>query len=465
MFDDPEGSAWEQWACGYVRVSTDAQAEEGYSIDAQIEYIKNQAALVEPRPGKLKLYVDGGFSGSNINRPAMKKLIEDAQGEKVTHVIVYKLDRLSRSQKDTLYLIEDVFNLHNISFVSIKESLDTSSPLGRLMIGILSAFAQLERENIRERTRMGMLERVKKGFWPGGGRIPFGYDYNAEQGVLVPNKDAGTVRLIYDLYLQGYAIYRIAQMVGLKYERLAHQILNRKSNCGYIVYNGVEYKGRHEPLIDEKIYERAMQLQRERSANHVPSSSQYLLSGLIRCGRCGAKVRYQKWGNKGARLVCYSQQNTHKHLIKDAACTQEKLWAGDVEDAVLRALFSFQIRRDDRHIGGEAEATVLDVLEAQRATAVKKLRRLYDLYAEAVDDVLLTSIEAAKKEMRNLQAQLDAEMRQQVVTQRNVELRNAITDLRSNWDLLTEQEKKSLMNDLVDIVIIDGEEVHVKFNV
>ena len=88
--------------------------------------------------------------------------------------------------------------------------MDTSTPLGRLMLGILSAFAQLERENIKERTQMGMLERIKEGYWMGGGRIPFGYDYDKAKGILVPNKDAATVRKIYELYIEGKSAQTIA---------------------------------------------------------------------------------------------------------------------------------------------------------------------------------------------------------------------------------------------------------------
>ena len=172
----------------YIRVSTDFQAEEGYSIDAQKEQLT--AYCVSKSIKNYEYYIDGGWSGSNIERPEIQRLIKDVKEDKISHVIVYKLDRLSRSQKDTLYLIEDVFNPHGVDFVSLNESMDTSTPMGRLMLGILSAFAQLERENIRLRTRMGMKERVKAGLWMGGGRVPFGYDYDKEKGILVPNKDA-----------------------------------------------------------------------------------------------------------------------------------------------------------------------------------------------------------------------------------------------------------------------------------
>ena len=156
----------------YIRVSTDAQREEGYSIDAQKEALT--AYCISKQISNYEYYIDGGFTGSNLNRPEMQRMIEDAESGRLSHVVVYKLDRLSRSQKDTLYLIEDVLNPHQVAFVSLNESMDTGTPMGRLMLGILSAFAQLERENIRERTRMGMRERVRAGYWMGGGKIPSG---------------------------------------------------------------------------------------------------------------------------------------------------------------------------------------------------------------------------------------------------------------------------------------------------
>ena len=160
----------------YIRVSTDAQAEEGYSIEAQKEQLG--AYCISKGIKNYEYYIDGGRSGSNIERPEIQRLIKEAKEHKISHCIVFKLDRLSRSQKDTLYIIEDVFIPNDVSFVSLNETLDTSTPMGKLMIGILSAFAQLERENIRLRTRMGMKERIKAGYWMGGGRVPFGYDYD-----------------------------------------------------------------------------------------------------------------------------------------------------------------------------------------------------------------------------------------------------------------------------------------------
>ena len=120
----------------YIRVSTEAQAEEGYSIGAQQERLEAYCRAMGWK--NYQLYTDPGFSGSNLNRPQMQRLIADVQAGKVSAVVVYKLDRLSRSQKDTLYLIEDIFIPHNAAFVSLNENIDTGTPYGRAVIWILS---------------------------------------------------------------------------------------------------------------------------------------------------------------------------------------------------------------------------------------------------------------------------------------------------------------------------------------
>ena len=143
----------------YVRVSTTSQVDEGYSIDEQKAKLTSYCEIKDWNI--YDIYTDGGFSGSNTERPALEQLIRDAKRKLFDTVLVYKLDRLSRSQKDTLYLIEDVFLENDIEFVSLLENFDTSTPFGKAMIGLLSVFAQLEREQIKERMQLGKLGRAK----------------------------------------------------------------------------------------------------------------------------------------------------------------------------------------------------------------------------------------------------------------------------------------------------------------
>lgn len=446
----------------YIRVSTDAQAEEGYSIDAQKEMLI--AFCKTKRIDSYELYIDGGFTGSNIERPEMQRLVEDVKKGLYNIVIVYKLDRLSRSQKDTLYLIEDVFNLHNVEFVSLNENLDTSTPMGRAMLGIMSAFAQLEREQIRERTRMGMLERVKTGLWMGGGRIPFGYDYSKEKGILVKNNDSATVVKIYDLYLQGYSMQSIANIVGLKYDRLVMQIILRKTNYGVIEYNGQIYPGQHEPLITKETYDKTIEMVNAR-AKRQTTQSNHLLTGLIVCGKCGAKIRYQKWNKNGdCKLVCYSQQKSKRYLIKDPDCNNKKVWAKEIEEIVIKTLLDMSWQGMINNEPSEIKASPLELLFEQQKQLSNKLKRLYNLYGDNGDDELLETIELIKKDLKKINEQITDENEKGKLTTKLAQTQNLLQDLSTTWEYMTIREKKSVLNNIIDKIVLTDNNVEVYYN-
>lgn len=445
----------------YVRVSTDAQFEEGYSVDAQKEQLS--AYCISKGMKNYEFYIDGGWSGSNIERPEMERLIKDVKEGLVSHVIVYKLDRLSRSQKDTLYLIEDVFLPNNVAFVSLTESLDTSTPMGRAMIGILAAFAQLERENIRMRTRMGMKERVKNGYWMGGGRIPFGYDYDREQGVLVPNEDANKVRSIYDLYIKGYSPQNIANTLGLKYDRLVVQVLKRKINYGIIEYNGVEYNSRHEAIIDKETYDKAMALMADRSITRT-ATSEHLLTGLVYCGKCGAKMSYKRWGGDLYKFFCYSQQTSKKYLIKDPNCDQARLDTKVVEDFVIQKLFKLKEERKE-YTEKKTNSSVLELLTYQKEEYEKKIKKLYNLYSEAADDLLLETIDENKKALTKINRRIKAETEQQKSTKSQMTIGSMINDLEEQWSFMTQKEKQTIVRTLVNRITLTDSKVNLELKI
>jgi site-specific DNA recombinase len=448
----------------YIRVSTDFQAEEGYSIDAQKEQLS--AYCISKGIKNYAFYIDGGWSGSNIDRPEMQKLIKDIKEDKISHVIVYKLDRLSRSQKDTLYLIEDVFNPHGVDFVSLNESMDTSTPMGRLMLGILSAFAQLERENIRLRTRMGMRERVKSGLWMGGGRIPFGYDYDKEKGILIPNKDAEKVRQVYKLYIEGKSPQDIANLLGLKYDKLAIQILTRKSNYGIIEYNGEEYQGKHEPIISKETYDIAMKCMLDRSRVRS-NTSEYLLTGLMYCGKCGAKMRYQKWGKHGSKIVCYSQQSSKPYLVKDPNCDQDKIWSDEVDDVVIKAILQFA----DNYQSSKTESLVPEdttsLLYKQQKELNSKLKKLYNIYAGTNDDddSLISTINDLKKQLKVVNDRIKLDTQNSIIYTRRKERAQILSTVNELWETMDFKQKKNVVRKLVNKVEITGKNIHIDFSI
>ena len=447
----------------YIRVSTDYQAEEGYSIDAQKEQLS--AYCISKNIKDYEFYIDGGWSGSNINRPEIQRLIKDVKDDRISHVIVYKLDRLSRSQKDTLYLIEDVFNPHNVDFISLNESMDTSTPMGKLMLGILSAFAQLERENIRMRTRMGMKERVKSGLWMGGGRVPFGYDYDSTKGILVQNKDAEKVKQIYKLYIEGKAPQEIAIMLGLKYDKLVSQILTRKSNYGIIEYNGEEYQGKHEPIVSKETYDIAMRCMLDRKTTRS-NNSEHLLTGLVYCGQCGAKMRYQKWGNKGSKFVCYSQQKSKPYLVKDPNCTQSKIWANEVEDIVINAMMEFADNYSSNNAESVIEVNPLEILVQQQNELNKKLKKLYIMYAGGDDnDILLDTINDLKKQISDINNKIEMERNDIIINEKRKEKTEIFSTLQNLWDVITPLQKKTIVRKLINKIEITDNHVHIDFSI
>lgn len=444
----------------YIRVSTDAQREEGYSIEAQTELLT--AYCVSREIKERALYIDGGFSGANIQRPEMKRLIDDINKGEIDCVIVYKLDRLSRSQKDTLYLIEDVLNPHGVGFVSLKENMDTSTPMGRAMLGIMSAFAQLERETIKERTDMGKRERVKSGLWPGGGKIPFGYDYDKENGILTPNEDAETVKRIYSLYLQGFSTLKIARLTGLRYERLALQILKRKTYTGVIVYNGAEYKGKHIPIVSDDVFA-AVQNELERRKRQGVKSAKCLLAGMIVCGVCGAKMRYQKWSKGRYKIYCYSRDNSKKHLHKGIDCTNGAVWASELEKTVLCDLFSLKYKTSSENT---ESVDMIQMLSERQDDAEKRLSRLYRLYSAsyAEDEILLCEIEKVKRELNEISHKLSEERKSRSLSRSNAEKRKRLATLEGVWDTMTCEEQRAVLSELIEKIVITNEKIDIYYS-
>lgn len=441
----------------YVRVSTDVQVD-GYSIEAQIEslenYVKSQGWM------DYKVYTDPGFSGKDLDRPAIKQLIQDCEDGKIDTVLVFKLDRLSRSQKDTLFLIEEVFNANDVGFISIRERFDTTSPFGKAMIGVLSVFAQLERETILERTRIGLKKRAEDGYWRGGGKTPFAYDYDKETGLLVINK---TRKVIFDLMktlrLQGYSYAELEKITG--YDQAWIQgILSSKTNLGKIPYKGELYDGRHEAVITEEEYEQLQQIERQRSRNQ--HASHYLLSGKIYCGNCGAKYRYQKWGQR-IICYCYSQQKSKPKLIKDPNCNNIRLDSFEIEDAFLEQLFAMSLNEElFRQTFNLSKLNLKDELNARVEKTQKRIDNLIQLLSENLAN------EDVKKELEKLvkeKAETIKQIEEIAVQEKDVKTFEQIKNLSKVWKDLEFQEKRNLIEQLLDKIIVDGKTLQIYWNV
>lgn len=444
----------------YIRVSTDYQFEEGYSVDAQKEKLEQWCKLRDIT--EYEFFIDGGFTGSNIDRPEMKRLIEMITQEKILHVVVYKLDRLSRSQKDTIYLLEDIFIPNKTEFVSINENFDTTTPYGKAMIGILSVFAQLERENIRERTRMGMYERVKSGLWMGGGRVPFGYDYDKEKNILVPNENAEDVRQIYDLYLKGYSLGQLTKIFSLSSDAHIAHILDRVTYLGKINYRNEILEGQHEAIIDELVWYKVQEERNRRSRKSI-THSPYLLTGIIYCGKCGAKMRYQKWTKTSTKIYCYSQQSSKQNLIKDPNCDNLRYDCEEIEKRVIQDLFKMTKEKSGINKIVATNQSTIKTMQIKYDRISSKIKRLYNLYADNGDKLLLETIKENQEELVAVSKSLDNEKKIQNITNEINDRQEAIMKIESMWNKMTVSEKQAILRTCIEKVVITGEKIGIYY--
>ena len=280
----------------YTRVSTDTQAEKDFSsCEAQEEKIR--AFIKSQNNWKVfKVYSDAGFTGANLNRPALQELLEDIKQGGINIVLVYKIDRLTRSPRDFYQLIE-IFDRYKVDFISITERFDTSTPAGRLLRNIMLTFAQFERELASERTKDKMLERAKKGLW-NGGLVSYGYKKENKKLVINP-KEAEIVRFIYESYITKGSlaiVYKELKEKGIKNRQgkfftKSHleNILRNIVYIGKIKYSGKVYEGIHEPLISEEVFNLAQQIHKEK-IRKLRLYKEFLFGGLIICNECGSRM-------------------------------------------------------------------------------------------------------------------------------------------------------------------------------
>lgn len=432
---------------------------EGYSIDAQKELLVNFAKSKEF--DSYEFYVDGGFSGKDLNRPSIQNLINDVKNKKIDCVIVYKLDRISRSQRDTLFLIEEVFNKYNVGFISIRENFDTTSPFGKAMIGILSVFAQLERETILERTRLGLKKRAEAGLWRGGGKIPFPYNYDKEKGILVPNHEKVTIlNKMISLYLGGKSFNKIATIVGMDESLVEKRILSI-TNTGKVPYKGEVFDGCHESVVSEETYQEIIRMNKMRSKTRT--ARHYLLSGKIYCAHCGAKYRYQKWGQRTI-CYCYSQQKSKPKFIKDPNCKNKRVDSFEIEDAVLEQIFMMSL--DEKRLEDTfslASVSEIDELQDRFSKITKQIENLLNCISEGID---IIEIKDKLKTLQIEREKIQKELSEAKTSNEKIETtKNMVLNLRTFWNMMTFEEQRLVIECIIDKIVIDNNNLKIYYKI
>lgn len=448
----------------YCRVSTQEQAVEGYSIGEQQERLRSFAASFGWRD--VKMYVDPGFSGASLDRPALQELIRDVKKKKVSRVIVYKLDRLSRSQKDTLYLIEDVFLANGCEFISMSESFSTETPVGRATIGLLAVFAQLERETIKERLMVGRTARAKAGLYHGGGKEPAGYRF--EGGRLVVDQDeAFQVREIFRLYASGLTIGQVRdQMAALGYlykgepwkRYHVKAVLHNPLYIGKVTFSGVEYDGSHEAIIDRETFDRAQALLASRAREYKETRSahyagEWLLLGLVWCPVCGSRITSagsSRHGHHYDYYMCMSRRDKGAARIRGITCDAKPIRKEKLEEAVLGEIAKLAFDPDFKPKRKEAPDACRP-LEAQIAKIDRQVSRLIDLYASGEFSADVLSEKAAS--LRETRQKLENRLLALKVENSSPSVQNVRKTLSGFSDAIeagTPEQLKMIIRELID---------------
>ena len=349
----------------YTRKSTEEGLEQEFnSLHAQREaaeaYIKSQRHLgwtVLPQQ-----YDDGGFTGGNIERPALKRLLEDIDAQRVDCVMVYKVDRLSRAFLDFARLM-DLFDQRSVSFVSVTQHFNTTTSLGRLTLNILLSFAQFEREIIGERTRDKMSAARRKGKWIGGMPV-LGYDVDPRGGRLIVNaKEAGRVREIFGLYVKGRSLSAMVAELerrqwttkswttkqgllrsGAVFQRATLlRLLTNAIYVGKVEHKGTIYPGEHPAIIEPELWEEInaeLRAARRGRSGTLRIKQDALLSGRLFCRSCEQPMvpTYTSKGDRRYRYYVCRVMEKGKPM-----CPTKSVAARKIEDSVvaqIRAAFT-----------------------------------------------------------------------------------------------------------------------------
>ena len=480
----------------YTRKSTEEGLDHEFnSLDAQREAA--EAFIFSQRSGGLvalsERYDDGGFTGGNLDRPALERLLVDIRTGAIDCVVVYKVDRLSRSLIDFARIIE-IFEKHNISFVSVTQQFNTTNSLGRLTLNILLSFAQFEREIIAERTRDKISAARRKGKWIGG-RPVLGYDIDPHRSRLTINVDeALQVRTIFKLYLDYNALVPVVREIHCRGWRTKKwvtrkgvtnggkpftkgrlfSLLTNPIYIGKVDFQKQTYEGEHEAIVEVAIWGRAQQILQQNGRNggvEVRNSYSALMKELLRCASCDSGM---------IRTYTTMDSRRYRHYV----CVQANCGAKSVAESTIRTAVNRQIWRigsDPRIVAcalAKAEeqrrSSVADlILERQAAQGLlarmeAELRNLIPLVdcrnQEVTDGTadLQKRIDQMERRLREIRQEL-ASLETPIVNEDDVRL--ALEQFEPVWDSLNSREQARFIRALIECVIYNEKvrKVTVKF--
>ena len=472
----------------YCRVSTLSQAEDGYSIGEQQDKLNKYCEIMGWEVSEV--YTDAGFSGSTIERPAMKKLLRDAENRTFNTILVYKLDRLSRSTSDNLYLIKEVFKKNEIEFVSLNEKIDTSDAMGEFFFTLLAAVAEMERKTITERMALGRLGRAKSGKTMAFSTPPYGYKRTPGQDILeIVPQEAKIVQKIFTDYMGGKSVATIRQELNEKgYSSRKGKwpfstIRNMLENTVYIAkgkFKGKTYEQEHEKIISEELFWAVQDELKKRQIKQVeltnvarPFRAKYMLSGLLKCGYCGGHITSLTGpkrldGTSAVRYECVRRKDYRKRLSDN----QKKCDSGyyhrlDLEEHVIEYLANLPTKETElkKFLSlNKSEAFNFEAVKKELQSVNKKIDKENYLFRnDYIDEV---ELQKNVKNLLGVKKQLENQLNENKESKINHDKNNRVLELLKSGDIRTmdyEQQKK-IVKTCISKILLTSDEITIILN-
>ncbi len=452
----------------YIRVSTEEQVKEGYSISAQTQKLK--AFCISQGWDVVGMYPDEGISAKDTNRPYLQQMIQDIKDGKIECVLVYRLDRLTRSVFD-LYKILEVFETHDCKFKSATEVYDTTSAMGRMFITIVAALAQWERENMGERISFGFAEKARQGKYPLN-FAPIGYDLNKKESKLYINlQESKIVKLIFDLY-QKMGMNQVAKWLNDRelYTKAGNpwsdntimKVLRNPVYYGAIKWLGEIYENAHEKIVSKDFWDNTQALIKQRQGQPPRSvSSRYIFSGKVKCPSCGRTMTgcytTSTYKGKSKKYMQYRCRHKRHNRCEGSQMVSES----KLEKAFMYYLESFNYNEflndavEDAEKKFNKKDDIPDIKALNKQLDKIENRKKKWQYAWTEDimtyDDFKKRMEEANKEESSIKEKLAVFEFKEVETEliNKEEIIAGLKSIKENWILLKEIEKKNLVSSIV----------------
>lgn len=458
----------------YIRVSTEEQAKEGYSLAAQEERLK--AYALSQDWDVVKVYREDGKSAKDLDRPQLQTMLQDIKNGLIDVVLVYRLDRLTRSVLDLYNLLED-FEKYNVKFKSATEVYDTTTATGRLFITLVAALAQWERENLAERVKMGMLKKAALGEWSGG-IAPFGYEYKNGKFYIVEHeveivkkmfkmaRTAGMDKIARILNKEGYRTRKGADFAGFTVQ----YIVRNPIYIGKLRFNDERYQIRKpleeqqlyqtdivEPIIDEDYFWELQKILDSRKEHQGKGKTGgYYFTSILKCGKCGGPMTGTLYKN--------NKYYRCQRRTKGSTCRMPQIKEEALTNHIINNIDKYLYNRIELQNFKENEfesKNKIKFLESELKKIYNQMEKYKIMYLNDLIDIDELNLKIT--DYRNKEKQLKHEL---TLLSNNVDEKNwskeeieyLVNSLPKLWELSSEEERKALIASIFDEIIVDADE-------